>query len=202
MTDVPDESTIRIRRGPAADPDPDGATELSARRTASEETTEPSDPGTAEPSGPRRRSAVPDTDADADEGSTIVARRESRRRASRAVDSAAASIAEADAATVVVASSGASRGLATTLAGNVPAPLGRVAQVPAQTGTGYAPRAAEPVMATRAVPTPRAPQAPVDSVAVEHAARRRARRRAAVVVALSVVVALVAAAAILILVIL
>jgi len=201
MTDIPDERTTPVRRGATDDAgDVDEVTAISRRGQVDGGTaTEPSDPGETAAPGPRRTGgATAAPDLDPDEGSTIVARRESRRRASRAVE-AEGLVPYGDDVTVVVASAGGRR-LPSTLAGDVPAPLGRVARTPASGDAGYLPRAPEPVVVARAAPPARAPQPPVDAVAAEQAARGRARRRAAVVVTLSLVAALLAATAILILV--
>ena len=160
--------------------------------------TEPSDEGETAPPGPRRTGGPADAaaDLDPDEGSTIVARRESRRRASRAVD-AEAIRPDSDDATVVVAAEGRRR-LPSTLAGDVPAQLGRVARTPAASAA-YPPRAPQPVVAPRAAPPVRAPQEAVDTAAAEQAARRHGRRRAVMVLAVSTVIVLVATIAIVIL---
>ena len=199
MTDVPDERTIPVRRGATSDLDDAGATAVSARGPIESGTaTEPSSEGETAPPGPRRTggAAVAATDLDPEEGSTIVARRESRRRASRAVDAEAIDPVGDD-ATAVVASDGRRR-LPSTLAGDVPAQLGRAARTP-EASAAYPPRTPQQVTASRAAPPVRAPQEAVDTAAAERAARRQARRRAVVIIAVSAVIVLVATIAIVIL---
>jgi ribosomal protein L34 len=157
----PDDDTIRVRRtdsgGPAAD------------QTA----------GTTQPAEAVRRRATyvgGDHDETAD-GSTIIARRESRRRATRDT-------------------SGSHR------TAPVPAPAlpetsrqGRTAAAPdAASYAVYPARAAEPVVAARAEGPFRVPQAPADGAAVEAARRRKGRRAALIVVFGAAAVAFAAAA--------
>lgn len=199
MTDLPDERTIPVRRGTISGHDDAEATALSARGGIDGGTaTEPSDEGDTAPPGPRRSSGPADAAAglDPDEGSTIVARRESRRRASRAVDAGAIGPGSDD-ATVVVAADGRRR-LPSTVAGDVPAQLGRVARIPAVDAV-YPPRAPQPVVTPRVAPPVRPPQQAVDTAAAEHAARRQGRRRAVTILAVSTVIVLVATIAIVIL---
>jgi hypothetical protein len=95
------------------------------------------------------------------DGSTLVARRETRRRSAREHDDGGEPAASARMAP--------------------PTPIeapGRVAAAPdAAAGAVYAARAAQPVIALRTAPPERAPQAPVDGNAAATAHRRRARGR-------------------------
>lgn len=99
------------------------------------------------------------------DGSTVIAHRESRRRAAR--DPA-----------------GAGRSASSSRpAPPAPAPGGRVAAAPAAASDAvYSARAADPVVATRSAPPERIPQVPVDGDAVAAMQRRRARRTALIVV--------------------
>ena len=211
MTDAPDERTTPVARRPApvaGVEDDVEATLVSARRMGEGGTaTEPSDPDDAAAPGPRRAGAgAVDAgsdgggDADPDEGSTIVARRESRRRAARADAGEPAEVLLPPApedATVVVASTG--RHLPRALAGSVPAQDGRLAQPPVTVDPPYAPRAPQPVVVPRVASPARPAQEPVDTAALEQGARRRSRRRAAAVLGISAVVVLLATTAIVIL---
>ena len=127
---------------------------------------------------PRARTtgdAEPDTQPV--DGSTVVARRESRRRAAR---------------------DGAGRS-APRSAPPVPASTGRMAAAPdAASGALYAARPARPVVVRRAEPPQRTPQAPVDGVAATTGHRRRARRSALIVVTAASAVAVSAAASLLV----
>ncbi|MEU1971669.1 hypothetical protein ABZ477_08425 [Microbacterium sp. NPDC019599] len=165
-----DDRTVRISRTAA----PDDATHVARRRGGDGGAqTQPSEAGdaSAEP-GPRRTSADP-TAEDPDDGSTMVARRESRRRASRDV----------------------SGPLAATSAADVPSSIGRIARSPEEPLPSYGPRSADPARIARSAPEPTSPQTPVDTAGVDAAARRRARRRAVIaLVAASVLVAAVVAA--------
>jgi hypothetical protein len=211
VTDAPDERTTPVARraAPGADPEEDAEATVASTRGTSEggTATQPSEPGDPAAPGPRRSGAGAthtrvdgQGDADPDEGSTIVARRESRRRAARADAAAPADVAlptASDDATVVVASSG--RRLSSTPAGGVPAQAGRLAQPPATLAAPYVPRAPQSVVVPRAGAPERPVQEAVDTAALEQAARRRSRRRAGAVVVISVGVVLIATTAIVIL---
>ncbi|HWM16323.1 MAG TPA: hypothetical protein VNP97_07030 [Microbacterium sp.] len=202
MTDLPDEDTIRVRRTWSR------ATEASPteRQTADAGTaTEPADgpaiagavAGGTSPArresdivGPMRRRSTyiqgtEDLDPPTDDGSTIIARRETRRRAARehAGDHHDGSW---------------PAGLSRT-----PPPLpdrpaevarGRSAAPPdVASGAVYSARPAEPVVASRSAPPSHPPQAPLDGDATEAARWHRRRRLALIVVTAASAVALVAA---------
>ena len=127
----------------------------------------------------RRTQRIVASDTD---GSTFVARRETRRRATRDHDEGrgAAASDRMPPSTPVAAS-------------------GRVAAAPdAAAGAVYTARAAEPVIALRTAPPERDPQAPVDGDAAATAHRRRARRTALIVLISASAVALTAAASLLV----
>lgn len=179
-----DEGTLFVRRGgvptePLADDEFDDATRRSRR---------PADDAGA----PGIRQPAPEIDAET--GSTMVVRRESRRRAEAAAREAAPDL------DVTVAGVGV-RPLPPTVAGDVPAALGRRALSPRPADAVYDARAAYPPVAeVRRAPLPtRTPQAPFDGVAAEALARRRARRRAATVVVLASIVLITAVAAVIVL---
>jgi hypothetical protein len=194
---VPDDQTVRVERGTAAsasDATSSGAGESPAGESPagdvtvlSERTggdTQPSEGGDGMPDGtpgPRRHAADADADAERpdepDDGSTMVARRESRRRAAREESPVAPAP------------------LAESRAGDLPAPTGRIAQAPGETPPIYKPRAPEPVIADRSAPPSRPPQVPVDVRAAMLYRRRRARQLALVgVIAACFVVAVLLAA--------
>ena len=149
---------------PAGDLDHlDDATAISRGHVGDE--TQPSQHSDGRP-GPLRRAGQDDAPdgVDADEpedGSTVVARRESRRRAARE-DLPAAPAAAANSA------------------GDAPASTGRIAQTPAESPPIYKPRPPEPVISTRSAPPSRPPQPPVDTRAEILYRRRRARQLALV----------------------
>lgn len=203
MTDEPDDETRVARRrgtGPDAHPEDDlEATRLVARRGA--EAAAPVDPGEAgadtdlddatrlsrraaraeaEIAGPRRTTAGDLPEVDPDEGSTVVVRRESRRRA----DLAAAGH-EAIEDTVLTRGHGPS------------VPGGAVRSVPRREETApavtYGPRAAEPARVTRAAAPVRSPQQPVDTDSLTARRRRLARRRLVGTIVVAGFVALAAA---------
>ena len=154
-----------------------------------------------EPPGPRRSSpdnAGPIESLD-DDGSTVVAHRESRRRRQAGGSSARAlSGDEGIDGTAEATRAGGRRGLAATLAADVPAPLGRVARAP-ETSARTPVRAPSPVIVARAAPGASAPQDFVDTAAVEGEARGRSRRTAALVVVTASLLAAGAATALVIL---
>lgn len=127
----------------------------------------------------RRTQRIVASDTD---GSTFVARRETRRRATRGPVDGRGPVAASD---------------------RLPPPTpvdapGRVAAAPdAAAGAVYGARAPEPVIASRAAPPERLPQAPVDGDAAASAQRRRARRTALIVLISASAVALTAAASLL-----
>lgn len=132
----------------------------------------------------RRGAQPPSADADdpghegldADDGSTVVVRRESKRRA----EAAAAAADEPDPVTVLSRS---------RLRRYAPAALDTAPPDPREEAPlSYPPRAADPVIVPRAPAVPREPQVPVDTAAIDVSSRRRARRRlVGAVVAASVV---------------
>jgi hypothetical protein len=135
-----------------------------------------------------------------DEGSTLVARRESRRRHERA------GAAQVDRAGRDAPAGGeTAEALATERVGaahltdalDVPASVFRVARVPEPAPAGAAPTRAAPVVVPRAAAPIRDPQPVIDVAAEEAAARRRTRRAAAAVVVTAAVLALAAAGALL-----
>lgn len=112
-----------------------------------------------------------------DDDSTIIARRESRRRAGR------------------------EQPTASTASDRLPpqvATHGRAAFAPgAAPPAVYGARSPQPVIALRTAPAQRAAQSPVDGAAATAAHRRRARRTAAIVLICAAAVALTTAGAIL-----
>lgn len=122
---------------------------------------------------------------DAETGSTVVVRRESRRRAELAAR-------DADLDLDVTIGTRGIPPLPATVAGDVPAPLGRGARTPTPSRPTYAINRSVPAMVPRARTSPPAPQAPVDTKADEAGRRRRARRRALVFAVAVCVVVLVA----------
>jgi hypothetical protein len=198
---VPDDQTVHVERGAAASASdatssgagespagespagrPDDDVTVLSERTGGD--TQPSEGGDGMPDGtpgPRRHAADADADAERpdepDDGSTMVARRESRRRAAREESPVAPAP------------------LAESRAGDLPAPTGRIAQAPGETPPIYKPRAPEPVIADRSAPPSRPPQVPVDVRAAMLYRRRRARQLALVgVIAACFVVAVLLAA--------
>ena len=178
--DEPDEATVISRRGdgPA---EPDEATVISRRRGVDPEATQPVHPDEVDPGDhprPRRHVDASVGEAMSDDGSTIVVRRKSRPRSPRGPQQTAPAPSDAPAAPAAAA---------------VAAPPQRIAAQP-EANAVYAPRRPEQAEITRRDPSPRSPQAPVDSAAGEVAARRRRRRSAWIVlVAASVLVALAVA---------
>lgn len=126
----------------------------------------------------RRTQRIVASDTD---GSTFVARRETRRRATRDHDDG--------------------RGVAASdrMPPSTPvAASGRVAAAPdAAAGAVYGARAPEPVIASRTAPPERVAQAPVDGDAAATHHLRRARRTALIVLIAASAVALTAAASLL-----
>lgn len=161
-----DDGTLVVRRR-VVPPLADGDDDLDATRISGSTAADPSDAD--------RRYEIADVDADT--GSTMIVRRESRRRAKTAALDALTDL------DLTVAATGA-RTAASTVAGDVPAPLGRLAQATPPADVLYDRRADGPVIATRTPPPPRVPQAYIDTAATQAAARGRARRRAFAVVAI------------------
>ena len=155
MTDLPDEETTRVRRTRSAAPVPDVATEPA---------------GDTEPA--RRRSTYV-VGGEQTDGSTIIGRRESRRRAERFHSAPP---------------------LADPVPSPAPASEGRVAVAPDGAPEVYGARSAEPVVVSRVAPPQRAAQVPVDGAATDAAHRHRARRSALIVVLAASAVVLAAAA--------
>lgn len=202
MSDLPDERTLPARRArgdepaagaPAVDPPeidesdsavPDEATRLSGRRAAALPV-EPVQKGAETPAGPRRSGADPVQPVDPDDGSTIVVRRRSDPPAptpTRGTESPAESV------DIETAVSGRSRDLASTMASDVPAPLGRLAHAPEPTGATYSARQAPPAVVTRSAAPVREPQRQLDAQASTAAARKRRRRALLVIIAASLLV--------------
>ena len=174
---VPDDQTVRVARtasvppsipaGDSSEPDeadqsdpPDDATVISRGRAGSD--TQPADEPDIAP-GPRRHGSGADAE-EPDDGSTMVAHRESRRRAARE---------ESPVAGAPVAENSAD---------DLPAPIGRIAQAPGEVALIYKPRAPEAVIVTRSTPPPRPPQPPIGARAATISRQRRARRLAAIAV--------------------
>ncbi|QEW02070.1 hypothetical protein [Microbacterium lushaniae] len=159
----------RLRSWPALDTDFDDATALAARD-----------------GGPRRRAeaAAPHPE-EPEAGSTVVARRETRRRATRPPEDATALSPRRD-----------------TVAPHQPSlPEGRrAARVPdGHAREIYRPRTMEPEIVERRAPAPRAPQHPVAAGAAGTRDRRRRRRWAGWAAAGAVLVVLAASAVVLML---
>lgn len=138
------------------------------------------DPGGGAPDpapGPRRRPPADDEGETAgpEDGSTMVVRRETRRRAAR---SAEASVDD--------------RPAAPATADGAAAADARAARAPEPTSAVYAPRRGEPTIAARTPLGPRPRQEVVDSAAVDATTRARARRRILLAVAAASVVLAVA----------
>ncbi len=131
-------------------------------------------------------------DLDAETGSTMVVRRESRRRAEAAARGSQTDLDHTIPGVAV-------RPLPATVAGDVPAPLERLAHSPAIHEAPYAARVSSPAVATRSAVPAHAPQALADGAASEAAVRRRARRLAAVVVAAASTVVILAVATVIVL---
>jgi len=211
MTDLPDEDTIRTRRtrsgagDPAAAEPPtagradshvpaaggSGLPDSAANETVSAETV-PSQTESDDGGPVRRRSTyVPGSvDDDSTDGSTIVARRESRRRAARDAHRwrSGDTLHAADADPGQPA-------LRTPSPPAVPPARSRVASAPdAASSEVYGARPPQPVVASRAPAQQRAPQAPVDGDATAAGRRRRTRTTAVIVVLAASAVALAAAA--------
>lgn len=160
--DTTDRATgVRRTRGPAPEPEP------GPRRR-----------GTPEPDSPEQDEAVPD------DGSTVVARRESRRRAAHAGDAPETA-----------------GDVAGEAADAAPPPEGRIARSPDPARPLYRPRPAEPLISSRRPPAVRPAQEPLSSAELEAARRSRTRRRALLVAIAASVILVAAVAAIVLLVV-
>ncbi|TDN90601.1 hypothetical protein [Microbacterium sp. BK668] len=188
--DSPYEATaVSPRRPESGSPEPDLEATLPARSPAALD---------AAP-GPRRSAPSagrPDDEPvegnDPEDGSTMVVRRESRRRAAvrqRSTDNASAI--DAPPRTPADPQAAGRRTAALEDAGR---PANRAARAPEPVDAVYGPRPGEPVRAERSRRPARARQMPVDTAAVEASARSRRRRRLAGAVVLVAVVLLGAAA--------
>ena len=156
------------------------ATALSARsRALSDAGPSPTQAATGSAAGGARRAAH--SGDDPEDAATVVAR--GARRPAPAADRASGQ--------------DRGRGLPTTLAGDVPAPLGRVAQSPSAERSVYPARALPPVPAPRPGPVRREPQPFVDTGAAE-APRRRRRRWRVIAVAAAASVVIIATAILLV----
>lgn len=200
MTDVPEDDTVRVRRSWSGEPPgSDGAesgidetTAVSQRRSrssAAEPTTAPL--STTDPNAPgRRRSTYIDGPIDTEEstdGSTIVARRESRRRATRLQTAA-----DPDPAPSTTARISAAPALS-------PADEGRRASSLESANPTYGVRRSQPVVAERREMSPSAAlrpgQAPPDGDAAASQRRRDDRRATLIVVGTASAIAVAAASA-------
>ncbi|MFH8252168.1 hypothetical protein ACH3VR_17515 [Microbacterium sp. B2969] len=175
-----DDSTVRI---PRDDVDDDTDVSRRTRRRALDEVAPATPPEASDAPGPRRTANPVDESApgepEPEDGSTVVARQESRRRAARGVEAKASP-----------------DRIAATSAADLPA-NGRIAQAPDTVRASYAPRPPQSASITRRPPATRDPQPLADTAAGEAVARRRARRRTAITVVLASLV-LVAAVAVLV----
>ena len=196
-----DEATgVSHRRSPVPDPrtpppalEGDEATQVTDRRgpdpaVDAPDVSDASDAGDAA-SGPRRSTyihSVLDTDESTD-GSTIVARRESRRRAARGVDQPDSAPAPGIPRAAPTAS--------TAPAGAAAVGDGRVASSPDGTREVFGVRRAQPLVVERISPPPRARQAPQDLDAADARARRADRRATIIVVSTASAVVVAAATA-------
>lgn len=169
MTDLPDEETLRSRRGSA-----DAAVNTPAAADEVGADTLPAEPI-------RRRATYTSADVrEHVEGSTIIARRETRRRAARDL-----------------AEPGSSPGVHGPV---IPAPtaLARTASAPDHARVeAYRPRPAAPVVAVRSEAAKPVPQEPADGAAAAAAQRRRSRRTALTVLFSASAVVLAAGASLL-----
>ena len=188
MTDLPDEETTPVRRTRSRGAAPSAAPGAApSREPDGDAVTADTVPAETEldDTAPRRRATYVDGDGDEPtDGSTIIARRESRRRAAREHEATGS----APAASVH----------ATPPAPPVPASQGRVAAAPdAASRVVYGVRVAAPAVVARAAPAERIAQAPIDGAAAGAAQRRRTRSTALIVVVAASVVAVAAAASLL-----
>jgi hypothetical protein len=200
MTDAPDDDTIRVRRSWSGEPPgSDGAeagidetTAVSQRRSrvsAAEPTTAPLTTADPNAPGPRRSTYIDgplDTEESTD-GSTIVARRESRRRATRLQ-----SAADPD----PTASASARISGAPALP---PTEDGRRASARESANPTYGVRRSQPVVAEREEVAPSAAlqpgQAPPDGAAADSRRRHDDRRATLIVVGTASAIAVAAASA-------
>ncbi|QIG38600.1 hypothetical protein G5T42_03110 [Microbacterium sp. 4R-513] len=204
-----DDRTVRV---PRAEPDdatlvsptaPVDATAVSPRRRELPDDLDSTLP--AQPAVPRERAPGPrrtatsgddriDPEDEPDDGSTMVVRRESRRRAA-ARESARhepEAVAEGKGA-APAPSGGAGASVASASQPGSESP-GRTAQAPRAADAIYRPRAFEPAHVERAPRPERAPQAFFDTAAAEASARSRSRRRLALGIVVGAVIAIGAVA--------
>lgn len=171
MTDLPDEETIRVRRTYRGSAPRDPGNDDTVPSAADDDTEVPI----------RRRASYVEGSEHPTDGSTFVARRESRRREARrdAVETRDADAAAGPRMPEVPASPG--------VAGRVAAAGDEVAD------RRYSARSADPLIVPRTSPAERAPQQPID-IAGTAAHRAQGRRAAMIVVVAASVVAFAAAA--------
>ena len=198
MSDAPEDDTIRVRRSWNGEPPgPDGTdidetTAVSRRRSSSEvppvvrERVAPPATGSSEPQPARpRRSTYIDGPLDTEEttdGSTIVARRESRRRASRDT-----------------AEQGDPTPITSNRVPSAPGPplpeQGRVARTPDGTPQTSGVRRSQPVVSPRSEPVVGRPQAPVGVVTGKSRRHQEDRRATFIVVGTASAIVVTAASA-------
>ena len=182
-----DEGTVRLPRSA-----PDDQTALSARRGGSPspdaepdlDATVAVDPGAPRPEGlgPRRAGAAGAGDdphaTDPEDGSTMVVRRESRRRAAaRAEQATDASPPGASRQTPVPQRGATPAAPPAADPGAAATPAARAARAPEPADAIYRPRPSEPARVERAPRAERVLQEPVDTAGIEASARARRRRR-------------------------
>jgi hypothetical protein len=171
MTDLPDEETIRVRRTYRGSAPRDPGNDDTVPSTADDDTEVPI----------RRRASYVEGTEHPTDGSTFVARRESRRREARRD---AAETGEAD-------PTAGARMPEVPASADVP---GRVAAAGDEVADRrYPARPADPLIVPRTPPAGRTPQQPIDSAGTA-AHRARSRRAAMIVVVAASVVAFAAAA--------
>jgi hypothetical protein len=177
-----DDDTVRIPRDRDRDAAPGVPSETDdLDATVLSRSAEPlsaANPDSADVPGPRRAST--DDSSDPDDGSTMVARRETRRRAARDLEARDGDHEPSEGPVI-----------ASTRAADVPAPVRRLARSPEPSEPTYAARDAGPARVERTAPSPRDAQDVVDTAAAD--ASLRARRRGAIIA--MVVVALIIAVA-------
>ncbi len=168
------------------EPEFDDATRLTARRAPAE----PVDDATVRVRQPTANGSAPTRPRDQDgtgttpesDNSAVIARRVGRHDLPDEADG------------------GGDRGLPATRAGDVPAPLGRVAQSPTAGRAAYPVRTIPPAAVRRVGPVRRTPQPFADTAAVESAQRRRRVRFAIATVVAACALLLAAIAALIVLV--
>lgn len=171
-------SARRAESAPVFDTDDLDATVLSTGGEKRSPAT--ADVAGADPAGPGPlRAPVDGDEPEPDDGSTMVVRRETRRRAAR-------DLAQAD------EPAGDDPRLASMRAADVPAPVRRIAKAPEPSAATYRARAPHVAHVERTEPDAHAPQDYVDTAAL--AASARARRRVGVIIGVVLAVCAVAAA--------